>query len=341
MISYDPIVLQEVTVPSERPTVDKQRMEQLFTHISTQKMFRDAYSMLIITDGTIIAEGYFNGYRPDQRQNIKSTTKSIVSLLTGVALDKGYFTGVDQPLSEIFPEYFNDTDFLKKSITLHHALTMQTGLKWYENMEWFFNVSWHPNWMFRSRNTVRYVLNRNTEDIPGGHFHYSTGTSQLLAGAIAKTTGQSVYDFAQENLFLPLGLDKVTWVAGKDGIHYGGVQLYMTPREMAMIGQLCIQNGRWKGQQLVSEEWMNLSTQGHTYFHHENGPYGYHWWVNPLGYSAQGYGGQYIYVLPHQNTVVVFTARNNRPRHIPAKVVEQLIKEYVIQAQPEESARVK
>ncbi len=333
LLSYERVILQQSSGDSSTLEFNKDYLDQLFVHLQENPDFENLHSVLIVKDGSLICEMYFNGYEKEQRQNVKSVTKSVLSLLVGIALDQGYLTGVDQPMGELFPDYLaKPADSLKRSITVHHALTMSTGLEWYENMEWLFNISWDPNWMFFSNNTVRYVLEKDMEDVPGGHFHYSTGTSQLLAGALRRTTGKSPLEFATERLFHPMGLDQVVWESGKDGINYGGVGLMLTPREMAMLGQLCLQKGRWSGQQLVPSQWIETSTRGQILFDKDDGPYGYHWWIRPYGYSAQGYGGQYIYVLPELNGVVVFTAKNNTPTHIRPEIVEKVLKAFILPA---------
>lgn len=339
-VSYERIVLQES--PLALADFDQTILDEMHTYIHTQPEYRNALSMLVVRDGTMVSEAYFNGATPESRQSVKSVTKSVLSLLVGIAQDQNCIRSTEQTMGDLFPAYLQAAqDSAKRAINLHHALTMQTGLKWYENMEWFFNISWDPNWMFRSKNTVQYVLGLDMEDVPGGHFHYSTGTSQLVAGAIRQTTGKTPFEFASEHLFRPMGMDKVAWAAGKDGLNYGGVGLELTPREMAMIGQLCLQKGTWNGRQLVSEEWISQSTKGYTRFEREDGPYGYHWWIRPFGYSAQGYGGQYIYVLPEWNIVVVFTARNNKPQHISHQSVEHLITNYVMKAFTSNSSRLR
>ncbi|MDX5422784.1 MAG: beta-lactamase family protein, partial [Hymenobacteraceae bacterium] len=211
-ISYERVALQESPAVATTPGLNQSMLNEMHTRIQTQAEYKHAFSMLMVKDGVLVSEAYFNGYKPDQRQNVKSVTKSILSLLVGIAQDRGHLRNVDQTMGELFPEHLAaQQDTLKPTITLHHALTMQTGLKWYENMEWLFNVSWDPNWMFRSKNTVQYVLGLDMEDVPGGHFHYSTGSSQLVAGALQRTTGKSPLEFAREHLFTPMGLEQVGW----------------------------------------------------------------------------------------------------------------------------------
>jgi CubicO group peptidase (beta-lactamase class C family) len=330
-VSFEKIALQASdTTKFGEVEIKREVLEEMYHTILREPQFKTAYSLLVVKDGILVSEGYFNDYKIDQRQNVKSVTKSILSLLLGMAIDQGHISGVDLTAGELFPAYFSKGDSLKQKINLHHMLTMQTGLKWYENMEWFFNISWHPNWMFKSKNTVKYVLGIDTEDVPGGHFHYSTGASQLIAGALKERTGKPVLEFAKDNLFHPLGINEAIWELGKDGIHYGGVGLQLTPREMALIGQFCLQKGKWNGNQLLSESWVERATS--ELIKLDDKSYGYHWWVGPIGYSAQGYGGQYIYVVPEHNLVVVFTAKNNKPKYVSPAQVEKLISKYVIKA---------
>jgi CubicO group peptidase (beta-lactamase class C family) len=331
IVSYEKVVLQNYKKDSTETGFNKSILEEMYQKIATHKDFKIAQSMLIVKDGTLMSEAYFNGTEKNQRQNVKSVTKSIVSLLVGIAIDQNYISGLSLTVEDVFPEYLvKNKDNRKPGINLHHMLTMQTGLKWYENMEWFFNISWDPNWMFRSKNSARYVLSLDMEDIPGGHFHYSTGTSQLVAATLQRKTGKHLLEFANENLFNPMKIKDVVWEAGKDGINYGGVFLHLSPRELAMIGQLCLQKGMWDGNQLISKDWIELSTRSHITLN--DGAYGYHWWVSPFGYSAQGYGGQYIYVIPDHELVVVFTAKNNKPTHVSPAKVEELILNYILKA---------
>jgi CubicO group peptidase (beta-lactamase class C family) len=305
--------------------LDSLRLAAAYHHVATAPEFANAYGLLILHDGALVAEGYFRGYERDQRNNTKSITKSVLSILVGIAIDQGYIRSVDQPIAEFFPELLPvDADHRKRAITVRDLLTMQAGLRWTEHLPWF-GLDWDPARMYRAKDPVRYVLGKPMDSEPGTRFRYSTGTSQLLSAVLWKATGQTPRDYAAEHLLGPLGIESVRWSAGKDGISHGGVGLQLSPREMARIGQLLLQHGNWEGRQLVSETWVEESTRGQTIFGYIDGPYGYHWWVRPQGYTAQGARGQYIYVVPEARLVVVLAARAESPRMIDLFVMDDLV----------------
>jgi CubicO group peptidase (beta-lactamase class C family) len=167
---------------------------------------------------------------------------------------------------------------------------------------------------------------------PGQRFQYSTGTSQLAAAVLWKATGQTPRDYAAEHLLGPLGINPVEWSAARDGVNHGGVGLRLTPREMAKIGQLVLQRGNWNDRQLVSEAWIEESTRGHAIFGYSDGPYGYHWWVRPNGFTAQGARGQYIYIVPEADLVVVIAAAAESPRFIDLFSVDELVVDRLLPA---------
>jgi CubicO group peptidase (beta-lactamase class C family) len=305
--------------------MDTTQLAAVFQHMATDPAFAHAYGLLVVSRGELIAEGYFRGHEPSRRNDVKSVTKSVLSLLVGIAIDQGHIRGVDQPLADFFPDYMADgADPRKRAITIRDLLTMQSGLRWREHLPWF-GLDWDPARMYRSRDPVRYVLAKPMEHEPGQRFQYSTGASQLVAAVLWKATGRTPREYAAEHLLGPLGIDHVEWSAGRDGVHHGGVGLRLTPREMAKIGQLVLQRGNWGGRQLVSEAWIEESTRGHAIFGYLDGPYGYHWWVRPHGFTAQGARGQYIYIVPDADLVVVVVAAAESPRFIDLFSVDDLV----------------
>jgi CubicO group peptidase (beta-lactamase class C family) len=293
---------------------------------------RTAHGLLIVKDGWVVGEGYFNGWSRERPKHVKSVTKSVLSLLIGIAIDEGRITGPEQKLSAFYPQLLEPgVDPRKRDIALSHALSMSTGLKWLENMEGFLNISWDPNLMFVAPDPAAYVLSRPMEDIPGGHLHYSSGSSQLLAVVLHKATGQTPLQYARQKLFDPLAIPDPAWRGGRDGLNWGGVGLHLTVHDMAKIGQLTLQRGVWGKKRIVSEDWLAISTREHMVGHpHQR--YGFHWWTSSSGWSAQGYGGQYIFVRPAERLVVVFIAREDTPVHIDARKIEMLIEQDIVPA---------
>lgn len=286
-------------------------------------------SMLVIKDGTIVSEYYKDG-KPDAERAVNSITKSVTSLLIGIAIDKGHLKGIDEPIEPFFPEYkesFDSPD--KSSITIEHLLSMTSGLHFPEWTEW--NYMLRP--MTEARDWNQFVLSQPMDAGPGEIWNYNTGGSQLLAAILRKTTGQSELDFAKEYLLGPLGIDSVEWPRSPDDSNSGGFGLKMKPRDLAKIGQMVLNRGVWDGKRIVSEAWIQESTsrqsEGNVYF----GEYGHHWWINQYdGHKAvfgMGYAGQYLTVVPDLDLVIVVNSAatgNPQDTTIPIQFIESLVK---------------
>lgn len=302
--------------------LDPVSLLHIYDFVNRSKSFASARCLLIIRGGELIAEGYFRRNKGRRPANVKSVTKSILSLLVGIAIDEGWIADVDARLGDLLPEATAAaSDRCKRDIRLRDLLTMQAGLEW---DEWALRYK-DARKLFQSRDSIGAVLQRPLIDKPGEVFRYSTGTSQIVAGVLKRTTGMSPRDFAESRLFGPLGIERVKWIAARDGIHYGGTHLFLAPRDLAKIGRLCAQNGRWDNRQIVASDWIAQSTQIHAGKDWWEGPYGYHWWVRKQGYCAYGYGGQVLYILPHADLVIVFTADPDRRSHILLKIIEDNI----------------
>jgi CubicO group peptidase (beta-lactamase class C family) len=177
--------------------------------------------------------------------------------------------------------------------------------------------------MLRARDTLHYVLRKKCVDDPGTTFRYSTGAFQLLAGVLWVATGQLPQEFARRRLFGPLDIDEPVWVQTRDGVNCGGTHLQLQPRDMVKLGMLCLSRGMWHGQAILPADWVDQSTRVHAGKDWWEGPYGYGWWIRPDGYCAYGFGGQFIYVVPSQQLVVVMTARVRPRRHILVQDLEK------------------
>jgi CubicO group peptidase (beta-lactamase class C family) len=267
-------------------------------------------SMLVVHNGYLIFERYFTPtlYDMDNTHIIYSCTKSITSALIGVALDKGYIDNTSQLLVDFFPDiYIDNLDSRKETITLEDILTMTSGLEWdeerYDEPNDYFGMTDSDNW-------VQYVLNKTMVADPGTTFYYNTGGSHLLSAIINRTTGMTTLAFAIQNLFEPLGITAHPWLVDPQGIHFGGSALALRPRDMAKFGYLYLNNGTWDGEQIVSSDWVATSTNEHVTIYGGTFSYGYQWWINSPSdyYCARGYQGQYIFVVPEEDLVVVFSS---------------------------------
>jgi CubicO group peptidase (beta-lactamase class C family) len=267
-------------------------------------------SVLVIKNGYIVYEKYYNYWTKTMAHTIQSCTKSFMSALIGIAIDMGYIDNVSQPILSFFPNYTIDNwDPRKENITLFHCITMSTGLEYHEVDIPYSDPANDLFAMYDSPDMWEYVLDRPMQYDPGTHWSYNSGGIELLGGVIEQTTGYSVADFAEEFLFDRIGIDFFSWwtvpASGQYGCS-GGLRL--RPRDMARFGYLYLNNGTWNGTQIISSEWVAESTQmyfdtGSWYY------YGYTWWgvPNQPFYEATGHYEQKIYVLPEHDLVVVFT----------------------------------
>jgi len=268
-------------------------------------------SLLVARDTTTVAEVYFNGRGPNQGANLKSASKSVLNALTGIALANGVLDGVDQPIGPFFPRLLADAP-RKQRITIHHLLTQQTGLE----STSFGN---YGEWVARD-NWVADALRRPMVARPGGEMIYSTGNTHILGAVLSRATGQSLRAFAQEHLFGPLGVRIRSWQQSPRGRYFGGNNMALTPRAMLRFGQLYLNDGRFRGKQILPPDWVDRSWRTYVRSTYRDHQYGYLWFIHRFGGEqvafAWGYGGQYIFVVPRLNLVVVCTSSlRNRPRN--------------------------
>lgn len=261
-------------------------------------------SLLISVDGKILEEQYFNGAQAGRAENLKSASKSILSALVGIALDRGYLKSVREGIGNFFPQYFTGEDAKKKTITIEDLLTMRSGLEGTSNIN-------YGRWV-QSSHWVRHVLSRPLVDEPGGRMIYSTGNSHLLSALLTQATRVSTFEFARRYLADPLGIPLTPWVRDPQGIFLGGNEMHWTPRGMLAFGELYLNRGRAGGRQVVSQEWIQESLKPRTRSSWSGREYGYGWWIDSLGghatYYAWGHGGQFIFVVPALKLVVATTS---------------------------------
>ncbi len=271
----------------------------------------EIHSVLIIKDGYIVAEQYYSKYfDKDTWHKIHSCTKSFTSALIGIAIKEGYIQGTDEKMLDFFGDYeIENMSPQKQSITLEHMLTMSAGLDW-DELDYLYTDprSTHYQWK-RSDDWIKFVLDRPMEYTPGDVQDYNSGLSELLAVIIQKATGKRADSFALEKLFTPLGIKDYYWPINQEGYARGGGGMRLVPRDMAKLGYLHIRNGKWENTQIVSEDWISESGRKHIVSQHIPGFwYGYQFWVaeDGLMYTALGYVGQWIMIVPEYDLVAVF-----------------------------------
>jgi CubicO group peptidase (beta-lactamase class C family) len=262
-------------------------------------------SVLIIRNGYLVLDAYFYPFSKGQRHLIHSCTKSIMSALIGIAIEKGHIESVHQPIQDFFPDKaIANMDEFKKSMTLEHLLMMASGLDCQDS----YLYDWRGLFeMKKSGDWAQYVLDLPMAGPPGESFEYCNGATYLLSVIIHNTTKMKTLDFAKKYLFNPLGISEIVWETSPQGIDIGYAGMWLKPHDMAKIGWLYLNQGRWGQKQIVPAAWVEASTRGHIAAN-PGDQYGYHWWVNDDGnYAAIGYKGQIIFVEREKNMVVVFT----------------------------------
>ena len=290
---------------SPRPSVQSTTTTSVDFDLRGASELPQLRSLLISRRGQLVAEYYARGVRPDAPANVKSASKSIISALVGIAIDRGAIKSVKEPIATWFPELRQDVDRRKQSITLEDLLTMRAGLESTSGRN-------YGAWV-RSGNWVRYALRQPMVSEPGGAMEYSTGSSHLLSAILTKSTGASTWQFAQDALAAPIGFRLARWPQDPQGVYFGGNEMLLAPKQMVAIGELYLNRGKSSGRQIVPASWIDTSCEPRTTSAWDSErQYGYGWWIQDFTHGkacfAWGYGGQYILVFRDLDLVVAATS---------------------------------
>lgn len=261
-------------------------------------------ALVVARRDCIVYEYYRSDIAPETRSPIYSVTKSLLSILVGIAVDAGYLR-LDEKLGEIFSEAAESSvDPRVRDVTVRDLLTMTAG----------FDMAHHDVSAVQVGALWRWMLERPMSYAPGTHFAYDDVNVNLLSVVLSKTIHRDAASFAQQSLFDPLGIKDVAWISDAEGHLMGDTGLKLTAREMAKIGLLYLQKGQWRGKPVVSDSYVLDSTARHN----DGGPpvntaYGYLWWVgstkdNPRTFFAAGHNSQLTLVVPDRNLIVAVAA---------------------------------
>jgi CubicO group peptidase (beta-lactamase class C family) len=327
------------TAPPEEVGLDRTRIEAVLREIHGAG-HDHLHSVLLVKDGKLVLEEYLNGYYRQRPHDVASVTKSVTSILIGIAIEQGVITGADQPLAELLPEYADllQADPAKAGLKLWHILTMTSGFEWDEETYPYGDPRNDCTQMQQVADPVRFVLERPIVHEPGTHFQYAGANSMLLSAILKRQTGVQAHQFAKTNLFEPLGISGVRWGLYANALTDTDGGLSLRPRDMAKIGLLYLDGGRWNGQQVVPSSWVEASTRARVPAD-AGADYGYQWWRTGIPvalrradtYFASGFGGQAIHVFPELDMVVVFT-NDLTPGSGNAMQNVALMSEYVLPA---------
>ena len=292
------------TSTPEEQGIDSKPLIEMLERIIAEGV--DVDSISIIRNGYLVADVFMFPADKEKTHPVYSCAKSLTSTLIGIAVDKGYIESTQDHMVDFFPQRsVKNMDDRKKAITLHDLLTMRSGLKTEDNIN--HGRKGLNEMRTTSGDWTQYVLDRPMEEMPGTRFEYSNLVSFLLTSILQKQTDSDALSFAFQHLFEPLGIKNVEWYKSPKGIYTGFAELSMTPHDMAKLGLLYLEKGRWENRQILSEEWIEVATNGHVSVS-ETLQYGYQWWVADNLYFAMGHQGQFLFVEPDRKMIVVFTS---------------------------------
>ena len=301
--------------------MDKNALKELEETIIRD--YGNTAGIVVCKNGETVYEHYFGGYAPNNALHVFSVTKSVFSLLLGIALDQGRIESADQKVLDFFPDYTPPQgEKTIQKITTENLLTMTAPYK-YDNEPY--------EQFFISPDPVRDALNYLGGDKPIGRFNYAAiGGAHILSGILSKAIGRPILDFANEYLFGPMDIDVPRnivlnsaaehmavmnskaakgWAVDAQGLNTAGWGLFLTPADMAKIGQLCLNRGAWQGRQLVSARWLDTCTAPHSRWDEMGLDYGYLWWIiDKDSFAAMGDGGNVIYVNKKKRLAVSVAA---------------------------------
>ncbi|MVT66253.1 serine hydrolase [Bradyrhizobium pachyrhizi] len=291
----------------------------------------EVHSVVVARHGKLVFEQYFSGidqpwgqpegrieFTPTTKHDMRSASKSVTSLLVGIAIDRKLIASANEPVLKFFPEHQPAKSAGWDAITLRHLLTMSSGIKWDETLPWNDPANDEPHLAFDT-DPIGYVLGKPIAALPDTLWTYNGGGTDLLGNIVEQVYGKPLEAFAREALFQPLGITDLEWKTYKNGKIAAASGLRLRPRDAAKIGQLVLDHGQWKGRQIISADWIAQSIAprfqavgyfGGTLF------YGYQWWMGRSlaegkeikWIGAFGWGGQRIIVIPDLDLVMMTTA---------------------------------
>jgi len=292
----------QVSTPEEQG-MDSASLARLIESVGTYKQD----SLMIVRHGRIVAEAYYAPYVAGISHDLRSVTKSVVSTLTAIELQRGLLDSVEHPVVDLFPDKkISNVDDNKKAMTVQSLLDMTSGIDWKEKA---YTPDETIMRMYQSPDRTEFVLSQPMSSAPGSQFYYNSGNPYVLSALITKKTGQSAFDFARKELFEPLGITSAKWGrVDAQGVTDGEAGLSLAPHDMARIGYLYLHNGTWDGKQIIPSSWVDKVKEGKV-----PATFGFHyanlWWSLPEkgAYMARGRHSQMIVVLPKLDVVAVMT----------------------------------
>lgn len=289
------------------------------------------HALIVVRDGEPVFARAFRGPPLDRPVNVKSVAKTIVALLTGIAIGRGSLAGTGATLGDLVPALIPPgADHRVPDITIADLLTMRAGLERTSGPNYGPWVQ-SPNW-------IAHALLRPVVAEPGTRFQYSTGCFHVLGAVLATVTGRSLLELARAWLGEPLGIAIPPWTRDPQGYYMGGNNMALSPPAMTRIGEMLRLGGVWHGSQVVPGDWIEASWRPRTRSPYSGDAYGYGWFLTRLGGEeiayARGYGGQMLYVCPSLALTIAVTSDPTRPARTGGHVgdLNRLVADRIMQA---------
>jgi CubicO group peptidase (beta-lactamase class C family) len=310
-ISFSPKDISDgwaISTPTDE-NIDASRLMSIFIDLHENDIWQ-IKSLLVFRNGKLVAESYMKDANEIVNKTaVWSCTKQFTAILTGIAVEEGLFT-VDDPISDYLPQ---SVSYGKGHITIKNLLTMKSGIDFSNDG---FNGETSKLLREKPADSLSFILDLDMYSAPGLSFNYNDGDPQIISAIIQERTGKTMKLWAEEVLFSKIGITNLEWMSYKDGITMGAFGILTTPREMAKIGQLVMNNGQWNSEQIVSSTWINKMTQekvSSSETNEANITFGYYWWrdSNRGTEFMRGHGGQYVFINKTKNLMVAITSEPN------------------------------
>ncbi len=311
--AYFPTAGWRVSTPEEQG-MDSDKLAAVLDYFNNQPDGPNVHNVLVIRNGYVVLDASVAPFSTDTPHTLYSVTKAVVSTLAGVAQQQGYIQSPTQSIWDFFDttQYANMDD-AKQAMTLADLMTQRSGLglnagigvpiSQADDIKMYEMIESGADWL-------KFILDFPMKAQPGTKFQYNDSNPYVVTALIHEATGQPVEQFAEEALFAPLGITEYQWAISPQGIAWGGDGLLLSAYDLAKIGLLYLNNGQWDGQQIISSDWINAAWTGYFKPHYLDG-YGFYWYVDEhaanktIGYAAIGAAGQFLWVYPEYDLIVV------------------------------------
>ncbi len=297
-----------LTTPSAE-NMDSLRLVDIYNNVYSEENLWSLRSLLVFRNGRLVSESYLKDANDITTPHlIWSCTKQVMGVLTGIAIEKGVIESIDDPISKYLEEELAEHED-KREITLRNLITMQSGINYSND-----GLGGETDLLLRQipDNSIEFVLDRSINYTPGTTFDYNDGNPHLMSAIIQNATGKPTDVWADEVLFSKIEMSNYSWERYKDGITFGGFGIITTPRELAKIALCVADDGVWKNQQIIPFSWIEEMTSEQIEAS-EDYSFGYYWWIDKTRdiHFMWGHGGQFAFIIPSKNLVVVMTSIPN------------------------------